>query len=164
MTGETNMTGGCACGATRYRVSATPMFTHCCHCSACQTETGSAFAINAILETDRITPTKGETEAVAIPTESGDNQIIHRCPTCRTALWSVYLSLGPYAAFLRGGTLDDPSQVAPDIHIYTRSKLPWVVLPDGVQAVPVYYKRGETWPDESRARLRAVRAAWDPET
>jgi hypothetical protein len=58
--------------------------------------------------------------------------------------------------FVRGGTLDEPSSVAPDVHIFTRSKLPWVTLPEGVSAVEVYYDSKALWPAESLERLRAA--------
>jgi hypothetical protein len=149
--------GGCACGAVRYRLDAAPMFVHCCHCRDCQRQTGSAFALNAIIETDRIAVLKGEPEAVAVPTDSGSPHDIHRCPACRTAVWSDYGRRG-FWRFVRVGTLDNPAALAPDVHIYTRSKLPWVALPEGVPAFEVYYDRKLLWPAEAQARLRAAAA------
>src|SRR5947209_7525031 len=119
--------GGCACGAVRYRLASAPMFVNCCHCTWCQRETGSAFVVNAIIETTRVEVTEGETVAVATPTESGTPQLIHRCPVCYVALWSHYGGR-KYAAFVRAGTLDKPNPIRPDAHIFTRSKLPWVSL------------------------------------
>ena len=60
---------------------------------------------------------------------------------------------------MRAGTLDDPSSVAPDVHIYTRSKVPWVELPEGVPAFRAYYDPAEVWPAESRERYRAATAS-----
>ena len=119
--------GGCACGAVRFRLTSAPMFVHCCHCRDCQRQTGSAFVLNAMIETDRITLLSGDLEPVATPTDSGRPHDIHRCRACRTALWSDY---GRRRAlrFVRIGTLDEPARLAPDVHIYTRSKLPWVEL------------------------------------
>jgi hypothetical protein len=148
--------GGCACGAVRYRLGAAPMFVHCCHCRDYQRQTGSAFVINALIETDRITLLSGEPEPVAVPTDSGRPHHIHRCPTCRTALWSDYGGR-PALRFVRVGTLDDPAALAPDVHIFTRSKLPWVQLPEGVPAFEVYYETQKLWPAASLARRRDPR-------
>ena len=149
--------GGCACGEVRYRLAADPIIVHCCHCTSCQTETGSAFVINALVETARLDVLAGVPDPVPTPSESGKGQVIVRCPTCRVALWSHYSGAGPNIAFIRVGTLDAPARVPPDIHIYTRSKLPWVRLPEGVAAFEGYYDARELWPAESLARFRAAR-------
>jgi hypothetical protein len=149
--------GGCACGQVRYRLTSAPMFVHCCHCTSCQTETGSAFVINALIEPDRLLLLAGSPEPVPTPSESGKGQVIHRCPDCRIALWSNYGGAGDRIRFVRVGTLDEPGRLPPDIHIYTRSKLPWVVLPGTVPAVPVYYASAELWPAASlERRARAL--------
>jgi hypothetical protein len=149
--------GGCACGAVRYRLVSEPMFVHCCHCRDCQRQTGSAFVLNALIETDRISVLSGHPEAVAVPTESGHPHDIHRCPDCRIALWSDY-GRRPKLRFVRVGTLDDPTLLPPDVHIFTRSKLPWVRLPDGVPAFEEYYDSKSLWPAQSLERRRAILA------
>src|SRR5580658_6219253 len=123
--GDKDLAGGCACAAVRYRLATAPMFVHCCHCRDCQRQTGSAFVLNALIETDRIALRGGDPRPISVPTDSGRLHRIFRCPTCQTAVWSEY---GGVAAlrFVRVGTLDDPSKLPPDVHIYTRSKLPWV--------------------------------------
>jgi hypothetical protein len=158
MADSERLEGGCACGHVRYRLLSPPMFVHCCHCASCQTETGSAFVINALIEPDRVELITGSPESVPTPSESGKGQAISRCPECRIALWSNYGGAGDLIRFVRVGTLDEPGRLAPDIHIYTRSKLPWVRLPDGVPAVLVYYNSAELWPAESlERRNRALR-------
>jgi hypothetical protein len=147
--------GGCACGSARYRLESPPMFVHCCHCLDCQRQTGSAFVLNAIIETDRIALLTGEPEPVAVPTDSGRPHDIYRCPRCRVALWSDYGGR-PKLRFVRVGTLDEPSSLSPDVHIFTRSKLPWIRLPDGVPAFEVYYDMKTLWPAESLERRRAA--------
>ena len=147
--------GGCACGAVRYRLTSEPMFVHCCHCRDCQRQTGSAFVLNALIETERVAMLAGTPEPVAVPTDSGRPHDIHRCPKCQTAVWSDYGRRG-VLRFVRVGTLDDPSALPPDVHIYTRSKLPWVALPAGVPAFEAYYKMSELWPAASLARRRAI--------
>jgi hypothetical protein len=148
------MEGGCACGAVRYRLTSGPMFVHCCHCLNCQRQTGSAFVINLLIEADRVELLAGEPEPVDVPRDDGSTQRIHRCPDCGVAVYSEYGS--PEVRFVRGGTLDEPSGVAPDVHIFTRSKLPWVTLPEDVPAVEVYYDSKALWPAESLERLRAA--------
>jgi hypothetical protein len=149
--------GGCACGAVRYRLASSPMFVNCCHCTWCQRETGSAFVINAVIETDRVEVTEGETLAVTTPSESGTGQIIHRCSACHVALWSHYGGRTK-AAFVRAGTLDKPNPIKPDAHIFTRSKLPWVSLDGGAPAFDVYYELDQLWPADSQARRKALSA------
>jgi len=149
------MEGGCSCGAVRYRLASRPMFTHCCHCLDCQKQTGGAFAINALIETDRIEMLDGAPVAVSMPTESGRPHDIYRCATCQVALWSDY-GRRPVLRFVRVATLDDPKQIAPDVHIFTRSKQPWVGLPPDVPAVEIYYDMQTLWPKESLERRKAI--------
>lgn len=149
--------GGCACRAVRYRMKTAPLFVHCCHCRWCQRETGSAFAINAMIERDRIEILSGAPETVMTPTKSGKGQKIVRCPQCRVALWSHYSGAGDKVCFVRVGALDDPDLLPPDIHIFTQSKQPWVVLPEGPAAVPEYYDRRRCWPADSLERLERLR-------
>ena len=152
------LAGGCTCRAVRYRIETRPLFVHCCHCRWCQRETGAAFGLNAMIETDRVTLLAGAPELVDTPSESGRGQKIARCPKCRVAVWSHYAGAGPSVCFVRVGTLDQPDHLPPDIHIFTVSKQPWVVLPPGVPAVPEYYDRNQHWPKESLARREALLA------
>lgn len=154
---EADLEGGCVCGALRYRMAGPPMFVHCCHCTWCQCETGSAFVLNAFIEAERLTLLKGAPELVMTPSASGRGQRIARCPACRVAVWSHYAGAGEAVCFVRVGTLDAPGGVPPDIHIFTASKLPWVVIPEGARAVPGYYRRSQIWPEESLARWRALK-------
>jgi hypothetical protein len=109
--------------------------------------------INLLIEADRVELLAGEPEPVPVP-RGAKKQRIWRCPTCRIALYSQYTT--PKLRFVRAGTLDDPSSVSPDVHIYTRSKVPWVVLPEGVPAFHAYYDPAKLWPDESRERYAAA--------
>jgi len=148
--------GGCTCRAVRYRITSAPLFVHCCHCRWCQRETGASFALNAMIETDRVVVLQGAPEAIDTPSNSGKGQKIFRCPTCRVAVWSNYAGAGDAIKFVRVGTLDNPDALPPDIHIFTSSKQPWVVLPEGTPAVPEYYDRKIYWPAESLARRLAL--------
>lgn len=151
--------GGCACRRVRYRMNGRPLFVHCCHCTWCQRETGSAFAVNAMVEADRVDVIAGTPERVVTPSVSGKGQIILRCPDCRVAVWSHYPGSGEAVNFMRVGTLDEPASMPPDIHIYTSTMLPWVVLPEGVPAVAEFYDARTYWPPETMARWRAARSA-----
>jgi hypothetical protein len=151
------MTGGCSCGAVRYRLTSEPLFVHCCHCLNCQRQTGSAFVINILIETDRVELLGEEPQAISVPRSGGKKQKIWRCPACQIAVYSQYTT--PRVRFVRAGTLDEPAAVAPDVHIFTRSKLPWVTLPEDVPAFAVYYDTQKLWPAESLKRLDALRAA-----
>jgi hypothetical protein len=148
--------GGCDCRQVRYRMTTPPLFVHCCHCRWCQRETGASFALNAMIESDRVTLTAGESEIVDTPSASGLGQKIARCPRCRIALWSHYAGAGPLLKFVRVGTLDEPDHLPPDIHIFTASKQPWVVLAPNIPAVEEYYDRDKYWPAESLARRQEL--------
>lgn len=150
---STTREGGCSCGAVRYRLASEPLFVHCCHCLNCQRQTGSAFVINLLIEADRVELLAGDPQPVDVPRDRG-TQRIYRCPTCQVAVFSEYTR--PQVRFVRGGTLDEPSSVAPDVHIFTKSKLPWVSLPEGVPAFDVYYDTQALWPAESLKRLNAA--------
>ena len=149
------LTGGCSCGAIRYRLRSAPMFVHCCHCTDCQRQTGSAFVLNALIEADRVELLSGAPEPVTMPTESGLPHDIYRCPKCRVAVWSTYGGRTKIR-FVRVGTLENAAALPPDVHIYMRSKLPWVMLPAGVPAFEAYYESQKLWPADSLARRRAV--------
>jgi hypothetical protein len=147
--------GGCACGAVRYRLASEPMIVHCCHCRDCQRQTGGGFAVNALIEADRIALLGEPPVAISMPTESGRPHDIHRCASCQTAVWSDY-GRRPQLRFVRATTLDDPQALAPDVHIFTRSKLPWVTLPPEVPAFEVYYDMAKVWRPESLQRREAI--------
>ena len=151
--------GGCTCGAVRYRMTTKPMFVHCCHCRWCQRETGASFALNALIEADRVELLKGEIALVDTPSNSGKGQKIARCPQCHIAVWSNYAGAGDAIRFVRVGTLDEPDRLPPDIHIFTSSKQPWVVLAPDTPAVAEYYKAKVYWSDESLERRAALQAA-----
>jgi hypothetical protein len=151
------LNGRCSCGEVRYRLASPPMFVHCCHCLNCQRHTGSAFVINLLIEATRVELLSGSPEPVDMPPDGGTPNQIFRCPTCRVALWSVYGGRSEIR-FVRGGTLETPSAVTPDVHIYTRSKLPWVRLPESVPAFEAYYDPKKLWPASSVERRKAALA------
>ena len=148
--------GGCSCGAVRYRLGSDPLIVHCCHCLNCQRQTGSAFVINLLIEADCLELLAGEPVPVDVARDDGSTQRIYRCPGCQVAVFSEYG--WPELKFVRGGTLDQPSAVQPDVHIFTRSKVPWVSLPEDVPAFEVYYDSRTLWPAASLERLDAILA------
>ena len=154
------MNGGCACGHVRYELKSAPIWTNCCHCTWCQRESGSAFAVNAMIETDRVVLTAAAPEPVQTPSASGKGQEIHRCPKCQVAVWSHYSGAGKGIAFLRVGTVDAPHDIRPDVHIFTSSKRPWIVLPSDVPSTPEYFNPKELWPSETMERFQSARAAY----
>ena len=148
--------GGCDCRHVRYRMTTRPLIVHCCHCSWCQRESGAAFALNAMIEADRVRLLSGEVRLVDTPSASGEGQKIARCPRCLIALWSHYAGAGPILSFVRVGTLDEPDRLPPEIHIFTSTKQAWLQIPAGTPAVAGYYDREKYWSAESLARSRAI--------
>jgi hypothetical protein len=148
--------GGCNCGNVRYRMLTEPMIVHCCHCRWCQRETGAAFAINAMIEADRVVSLGLAPEIVDTPSHSGKGQKVARCPRCRLAVWSNYAGMGPHARFVRTGTLDQPQALSPDIHVFTESKLPWVQISREHRQVLQFYKSDQVWSADSLARRAAL--------
>lgn len=148
--------GGCDCQAVRYRIESAPLIVHCCHCRWCQRESGASFALNAMIESDRVAELGIEPELIDTPSLSGRGQLIARCPKCKVAVWSHYAGAGRLVKFVRVGTLDSPDLLPPDIHIFTASKQPWLVLSEGVPAVSEYYDAEQYWPKASLARRAAL--------
>ena len=154
--------GGCACGSVRYRLRSDPLFIHCCHCLNCQRQTGSAFVINLIIEADRVELLASAPQPVEAPRDDGTTQRIFRCPSCQVAVFSEYGR--PELRFVRAGTLDKPSEVRPDVHIFTKSKVSWVRIPESAPAFEIYYDTKALWPAASLERLDAVLALSDSAT
>ena len=151
------MKGHCSCGAVEIEMRAKPMITHCCHCTWCQRESGSAFVLNAYVETANVVVTKGEVECVEMPTLSGKGQKVNRCPSCKVALWSHYAGSGMRFAFVRVGALDNPGHYPPDVHIFASTKLPWVTLLAQDQVFDGFYDPKEVWDDEALDRFVAAK-------
>ena len=156
MTDSFTAEGGCTCGNIRYRMNRSPMFVHCCHCRWCQKESGTAFALNAILESSELELLSGETERVELPSESGKGQTVIRCPDCKIAVWSHYSTAGDATSLVRVGTLDNPDLLPPDVHIFTESRQPWVQFNTDLPEFEQFYSPKEVWPPESLERLKAV--------
>jgi len=151
---KANLCGRCSCGYVRYRLADEPLIVHCCHCSWCQRETGSAFAVNALIEARAVELLQGEIDSIHTPSESGNGQQIARCPKCHVAIWSHYYRGGSNICFIRVGTLEKPEMLPPDIHIYTRSKQPWVPLPADALSAAEMYNPMEVWSPQNLQRFK----------
>jgi len=152
--------GGCACGATRYRLTNSPMIVHACHCRDCQRVTGTAFAVNLWIERKFVETSGAEPVGFSVPAgSSGKPHDVFRCATCGTAVWNKYHAAPGDTLLVCGGSLDDPAAITPDVHIFTRSKVPWLELPSGAKAFPAFYKFDELWSPASLARWKEVVAA-----
>ena len=147
--------GSCSCGEVTYHLSSGPMFVHCCHCHDCQTLSGSAYLLNALIETDRVN-VEGALVDVHLSTPSGHGKIVRRCTACKDAIYSHYLIRGKSVAFLRVGTLDEPSLCPPDVQIFTESKQSWVPLSTDIPAFEAFYDFKDLWPEESWSRMQAA--------
>lgn len=148
------LAGQCTCGNVQFELTQKPMFVHCCHCSWCQRESGSAFALNALIESESVKHITGEIEETRLPTNSGYGQVLKRCSQCKVVLWSHYGGAKEQVSFIRVGTLNNSNACPPDIHIYTTSKLDWVQLDDRVPVMEEYYQRSRYWPEESVVRYK----------
>jgi hypothetical protein len=148
----------------RYRLAAEPMIVHACHCRDCQRLTGSAFVLNLWIERRFVEATGATPRSFTLRAGSGQGHDVFFCDVCGTTLWSHYHAPPGDTLFVRAGTLDQPDSVAPDVHIFTRSKLPWLALPEGARAFEAMYGDfAAVWPAERLARFRR-NAAEHPRT
>jgi hypothetical protein len=131
--------GGCACGSVRYRVTGNPVVGTVCHCTFCQKRLASAFAVLASFNEDAVEITQGELAEVEHRSdESGRWLRMAFCPKCGTTV-AHRAELRPGIRTIAAGTLDDPTWVTINRHIWVQSKLPWVTLPDGMASYPQGY-------------------------
>ena len=147
--------GGCCCGAVRYRLTDSPLIVHACHCRDCARLSGRLFTVNAWIEADAVTLTSGEPRVFALKGGSGKDHEVFFCAACGTQVWSKYHAAPGRTLFVRVGTLDEPERLSPDVHIFTRSKQPWLPLPEDVPSFEAFYDLKTVWPADKRARLRA---------
>lgn len=129
------LTGGCHCGALRYETSEAPILTYACHCTDCQRITGTAFSLAVIVPESGVRLTKGEPRPIERIADSGRVNVRRLCRDC--CCWISGLGrpneVGIVVRRVRAGTLDDRSWLQPTAHFFTRSKQPWVPLPEGDQ-------------------------------
>lgn len=156
MTNHQHHDGDCTCGQVRFRMISSPLVVHCCHCSWCQRESGASFALNALIESDRLEVLKGGLARIELPSNSGKGQILVKCPECLVTLWSHYAGMGEHMSFVRVGTLDDPTALPPDVHIFTNTKQPWITLDDGKPVMAEYYRKADVWRPDAIKRFEAL--------
>ena len=126
--------GGCVCGDVRYVVREDPVGVYACHCTDCQTETGSAFYLAVIVRTAAFEYTRGAPESWRVELPDGRVKGAFHCGRCRTNLGGGPPSAATWS--VDGGTFDDTSWLVPAGHIWTRSAQPWLRLPDDALQFP----------------------------
>jgi hypothetical protein len=151
MTADSKYEGGCSCGKLRYRMNASPLTVHACHCRQCQRVSGSAFVMNALVEKGQVEILRGDISEFRFP-ETYHTAFF--CPDCATYVWSEYKS-GRFddCWFVRVGTLDDPDRIPPNVHIFTESKQPWVVIPEEEPRFEAFYQIRDVWEESSIMRM-----------
>jgi hypothetical protein len=148
--------GGCACGAVRYRLLKPPLFVHCCHCTRCQRESGTAYVAHGMIERANL-EWDGEVTAVRLPTDSKTRHEIVHCAACLTPLWGQHGRQPSVMVYLKVGTFDAPERCPPNAHIFVRSKLAWVAINPDIPQFARYYNAAKVWPQESLERYATAR-------
>jgi hypothetical protein len=154
MKNKTLRTGHCACSSVHYELTETPLIVHACHCSNCQRVSGSAFAINIWIEAKHVNLTQGELSSKILAAGDGSDHEVFFCSGCGTYLWSNYHRAPGENLFVRAGTLENPEEVEPDVHIFVRSKVPWLELPADAVSFDAYYDMKTVWPSDSLDRFQ----------
>lgn len=131
MATEDILHGGCNCGAVRYRISAAPLAVVACHCTQCRRQSGAAYSVNLVVRANTMIVEGVPASWEDRDTGSGAPLAREHCGRCGSPIRSVP-SASPKFVAVKAGTLDDPSAYAPELHIWTRSKLPWVTIPEGL--------------------------------
>ncbi len=139
--------GSCQCGAVTYTVSAEPLFTYACHCHSCQKRTGSAFSLGLVIATEALR-LEGALTPWSRVSEQGATNTRYSCASCGNIIYGIG-DTNPELAKLQPGTLEDTSAVEPEVHMWTVSMQPWLVLPERVH-------KFETQPDDGLALFQAA--------
>ena len=122
--------GGCQSGAVRYKISDEPVVVYACHCTVCQTQSGSAFGLAARFNAENFELLKGSLASFKRPGSGGYIFTNSFCGQCGTRIHHVS-SRFPHLVSLKPGTLDDTSWLQPTFHIFMRSAQPWFKAPKG---------------------------------
>ena len=125
-------TGGCQCGMLRYEITETPRMIYTCHCTDCQTLTGSAFRINIPAPAEHFVLRSGTPKSYVKTAESGNKRRHAFCGDCGTPIYACAVD-NPQTYALRVGTITQRSVFSPRRQIWRRSALRWV---DTLAAVP----------------------------
>ena len=134
MSDET-LKGGCNCGQVRYEIKPTSTKLVVCHCTSCQKQSASAFGMAMIVPSDDVELTAGKLKKWTRTADSGNLQDVFFCENCGTRIWHGNKE-NEASLKVRVGALDTPVDISQAVHIWTASKLPGVVLPDGVKSFP----------------------------
>jgi len=149
------LSGQCSCGGVTYEITGEPLFVQACHCTDCQRTTGSAFVVHIVIPESELR-IRGRTTMSIAPTGSGQGCELHYCTTCAVFVWVRYLYQQVRAIAVRAGTLNDTNAVAPQAHIFVRSKQEWVLIPPDIPTFEGAADRSVIWPPESIARYDAL--------
>lgn len=151
------ITGGCHCAAVRYRILTAPLFCYACHCIDCQKDTGSAFALHAVIEAFNIKViSETRPKLLTLIQDPSKPQAKSRhslCPKCGTVLWGNDPQWDHAVSNVRIGTLDFPGIMEPDMHMFVGSKLGWIDLPKDAKTSRRGFDYKTTWPKSSLKRL-----------
>ena len=123
--------GGCQCGAIRYEITGPATVVYACHCRECQRQSGSAFAMALVVPAERFRLLEGVPKSFARAGESGRIVTGWFCPECGTRLYHTPGQLSGNIN-VKPGTLDNTSDLAPTVHVWTKSAQKWVQLPPGI--------------------------------
>jgi hypothetical protein len=153
------VTGGCFCGAVRYRLLTAPLFCYACHCADCHKHSGSVYACYTSIEADFLASISST--APNTSTRKRPSGVIRRqatCPECATWVWSESFLEGqePVTIDVRTGTLDHPELMEPDLHSHIESRIPWVLLPEGARTCVGAFDFRKEWPKSSVKRYDAA--------
>jgi len=132
---EGEQSGGCQCGAVRYAVPRAPLALYVCHCTECRKQSASAFGISFTVARASLRVLQGVPREWSRTTASGHVLACAFCGECGSRLW--HRSSGhPQTLNIKGGSLDEPLDLGGAVHIWTASKLPGVVVPEGAVSFP----------------------------
>lgn len=120
--------GRCVCADVQYELTAEPLALMCCHCTECQTASGSSFILSLKMPYGAVKVTHGEAKSYLRPEADGQERHVFRCPRCLAALWSERLDSKEMIT-VYAGTLDDSAKMKPVAHIWTSDVQPWISLP-----------------------------------
>jgi len=127
--------GGCQCGAIRYGLSGPVLETYVCHCRECRKQSASAFGISLEVLSRDLRVIRGEPAFWSRDTDSGGRLACAFCPACGSRLWHQRPE-GSVTLTVKGGSLDEPPDIAAAVHIWTSRKLPGVTIPEGARHFP----------------------------
>lgn len=145
--------GRCACGGVHFRLTKAPIFVEACHCHDCQRLSGAPFSLRGWIEEDAVELTAGIPTSHTLPSGSGADHDLIACAECGSPLWSWYHNMPEGVVAVHAGTLADLAVMTPQAHIFTRSKQPWLELPEDTPSFETRYAIEDVWPSGAVSRV-----------